>query len=283
MITDRKVRGDAKLEWLKGEQKKQLLVWLDEENRTYGEVVKLVKTEFGVTVGKSAVGSFWRRHVLPRRYQEEAEGAEGIEGLELPEGQEGKFEQATLKLARMQAWAAMSQPEPEIRKAERLLGLVWRAERMALARDKLALAQQRVVLREQAAAARAAAGGKRGMKGGAGNSEGGEQGSEGGGAKPWMTEEQLREYLKIDFSQWDPPMPIGYPPLFPGSVGVGCDKPAESLIEAGKGQETEGGNHEIHEIHENRTEGRDEGEVGGEEEAVRDEEEVVVKDRGFLF
>ncbi|MES2693552.1 MAG: hypothetical protein V4773_08770, partial [Verrucomicrobiota bacterium] len=207
MTTERKVRGDAKLEWLKVEQKKRLLVWLDEENRTYTEVVGLVRGEFGVRVGKSAVGCFWRRHVLPRRYREEALGELG---LELPEGQEGRFEEATLKLARMQAWAALSQPEPEVRKAERLLGLVWMAERMALAREKLALDKQRVALREQAAAARTervanAAGGQRGAKGAGQNAEGGEP-------KPWMTEEQLREYLKIDFSQWDPP--AANPPLF---------------------------------------------------------------------
>ncbi|MES2693651.1 MAG: hypothetical protein V4773_09270, partial [Verrucomicrobiota bacterium] len=77
MTTERKVRGDAKLEWLKAEQRKRLLGWLDEENRTYAEVVGLVRDEFGVRVGKSAVGCFWRRHVLPRRYREDAEGAEG--------------------------------------------------------------------------------------------------------------------------------------------------------------------------------------------------------------
>ncbi len=219
MITERKVRGDAKLEWLRAEQKKRLLVWLDEENRTYADVVGLVRAEFGVSVGKSAVGCFWRRHVLPRRYRDEAEGAEGIVDMELPEG---RFEEATLKLARMQAWAALSQPEPEVRKAERLLAMVWKAERMALAREKLALAQQRVAMREQAAAARAAgaesaAGRKREAKGAGQDAEGGEP-------KPWMTEEQLREYLKIDFSQWDPP--AANPPLFPGSVGIGCDAPS---------------------------------------------------------
>ncbi|MES2696227.1 MAG: hypothetical protein V4773_22335, partial [Verrucomicrobiota bacterium] len=132
--------------------------------------------------------------------------------------------EATLKLARMQAWAALSQPEPEVRRAERLLGMVWMAERMALAREKLALDKQRVALREQAAAARAervanAAGAKRGAKGAGQNAEGGEP-------KPWMTEEQLREYLKIDFGPGEY-RPTDNPPLFPGSVGVGCGKPED--------------------------------------------------------
>ncbi|MES2692685.1 MAG: hypothetical protein V4773_04375, partial [Verrucomicrobiota bacterium] len=153
---------------------------------------------------------------MPRRYREEAEGVEAIGEVELTEG---RFADATVKLARMHALAALSQPEPEVRKAERLLAIVWKAERMALEREKLALAQQRVAIREQAAAARAEK--KRETKGGARSAEGGE--GKGGGAKPWMTEEQLREYLKIDFSQWDPP--AANPPLFPGSVGVGCDKP----------------------------------------------------------
>ncbi|MES2692596.1 MAG: hypothetical protein V4773_03915 [Verrucomicrobiota bacterium] len=249
---------------MKAEQKKRLLGWLEEENRTYAEVVGLLKAEFGVSVGKSAVGGFWRRHVLPRRYRDEAEGAEGIAELELPEG---KFADATVKLARMHALAALSQPEPEVRKAERLLAIVWKAERMALERDKLALAQQRVAIREQAAAARAEKAERRARIGDP-SSKGGERGSEGSAPKPWMTEEQLREYLKIDFSKWDPP--AANPPLFPGSVGVGCDQAAMTA----EGEETtENGNHETHEIHEKQNT------VQAEVRA----EAVVVKDRGFLF
>ncbi|MES2694287.1 MAG: hypothetical protein V4773_12500 [Verrucomicrobiota bacterium] len=139
MFTERKVRADAKLERLEVEQKKRVLVWLEEENRTYVEVAGLVKTEFGVSVGKSAVGYFWQRHVLPQRYREEVEAMEGIG--ELPET---RFAEATLKLARMHAWEALSQPEPQVAKAERLLRMVWRAERMALARERLEWEKQRV-------------------------------------------------------------------------------------------------------------------------------------------
>ncbi|MES2696773.1 MAG: hypothetical protein V4773_25115, partial [Verrucomicrobiota bacterium] len=139
MISERKVRTDAKLERLKAEQKKRVLGWLEEENKTYVEVAGLVKAEFGVSVGKSAVGCFWQRHVLPRRLREEIEATEGIG--ELPEG---RFEEATLKLARMHAWEALSQPEPQVRRAERFLRMVWMAERMALARERLEWEKQRV-------------------------------------------------------------------------------------------------------------------------------------------
>ncbi len=138
MFTERKVRTDAKLERLKAEQKTRVLGWLEEENRTYVEVAGLVKAEFGVSVGKSAVGCFWQRHVLPRRYREEVEAMEEID--ELPEG---RFEKATLKLARMHAWEALSQPEPQVRRAERFLRMIWMAERMALARERLEWEKQR--------------------------------------------------------------------------------------------------------------------------------------------
>ncbi|MES2694138.1 MAG: hypothetical protein V4773_11745 [Verrucomicrobiota bacterium] len=208
MTTERKVRGDAKLEWLKVEQKKRLLMWLDEENRTYAEVVALVRDEFGVSVGKSAVGGFWRRHVLPRRYREEVEGAEGL--MELPEG---KFGEATLKLARMHALAALSQPEPEVRTAERLLAIVYRAERMALEREKLEWAQQRAAMKEQAAEAARTPDQKADTLADA-------------VVEPQRSDEDKMERKDHALQKL---FGMEVPPLFPGSAGVRRDQPGEKM------------------------------------------------------
>ncbi len=72
MKAPRKIRGDAKLERLRPEQKKQLLVWLAVEERTYADVAERVRAEFGVSVGKSALSCYWQRHVRPIREREEA-------------------------------------------------------------------------------------------------------------------------------------------------------------------------------------------------------------------
>ncbi|MES2697239.1 MAG: hypothetical protein V4773_27490 [Verrucomicrobiota bacterium] len=138
MITGRKVRTDAKLEQLTAEQKKRLLGWLEEENRTYVEVAGLVQSEFGVKVGKSAVGCFWQRHVLTRQLWEYVESAE-----EIGEMPEGNFAAAILKLIEMLAFAALSEREPDVRKAERLLRMKYTMERMALARERLEWEKQR--------------------------------------------------------------------------------------------------------------------------------------------
>lgn len=144
MTTERKVRGDAKLERLAPEQKERLLIWLDEENRTYAEVVDLVRTEFGLSVGKTAVGHYWQRHAMPRRYAATAEASAAI--AELPEA---NFSDTALKLVRMHACAALMAPEPQLATAARLLETVRAADRLALAQQRVALEERRVALKER--------------------------------------------------------------------------------------------------------------------------------------
>lgn len=150
MNTGRKVRADAKLERLSAAQKKQLLVWLDDENRSYLAVAALVQAEFGLTVGKSAVAGYWHRHVLPRRYWAEAGAAQDL--AELPEG---KFTEASLKLARMQLFSALAQPAPDVRAAARLMTMVNSAERVVLARQRQAWVERRAAAATQSSASAA--------------------------------------------------------------------------------------------------------------------------------
>lgn len=142
----RKVRGDAKLERLNAEQRERLLIWLDDENRTYLEVAALVRTEFGLGVGKSAVADYWRRHVMPQRCREQTDTAEELAALP-----EGKFVEAMMKLAKRQAWLALCQPQPDVRKAAAMMSLVHGVERADLARQRMALAERRVAVAERSA------------------------------------------------------------------------------------------------------------------------------------
>ncbi|HEY1107447.1 MAG TPA: hypothetical protein VGE76_02405 [Opitutaceae bacterium] len=73
MTLQRRPRADRKLARLSKDQRQRLLGWLDEENRTYAAVVALIRTEFGLSVGMTTVGDFWRRQMRPRR--EQAAGA----------------------------------------------------------------------------------------------------------------------------------------------------------------------------------------------------------------
>lgn len=140
----KKVRGDAKLERLTAQQHEQMLVWLDDENRTYIEVAGLVRTGFGLSVGKSAVADYWRRHVMPQRSRQQADTAAEIAAL--PDDQ---FVAAMLKLAKLHAWEAISQPTPDVRQAAAMMSLVHNVHRTDIARQRLALAERRVALAEK--------------------------------------------------------------------------------------------------------------------------------------
>ncbi len=149
-IPTRKVRGDCKLERLAPDQHDRLRVWLERENHTYVEIVQLIRTDFNLSVGKSAVAAYWRRHVLPHRYHEIADDA--VETAALPELPETRFSEASLKLVQMHAYTALASSEPDLKTAARLLETVRSADRLALARERFALEQRRAALREAPAA-----------------------------------------------------------------------------------------------------------------------------------
>lgn len=215
----RKVRGDAKLERLSADQHEQLLVWLDEENRTYLEVAALIRTEFGLSVGKSAVADYWRRHVMPQRCREQIDTA--TEFAALPEG---KFVEALVKLAKGEAWSALSQPRPDVRKATAMMSLVHGVERADIARQRMALAERRAAIAERLAVQ-----------------------SHPTRAQPLRAEaELLQEISSAPDTALHPPAPQN-PPLYPGSAAVGCDSPEVSeIISTG----SEVGTHELPAVYE---------------------------------
>lgn len=210
----RKVRGDAKLERLSVEQQEQLLVWLDDENRTYLEVVRLVQATFGLSVGKSAVADYWRRHVMPQRCREEADIAAELAALS-----EGKFVEAMLNLARRQAWSALAQPTPDVRKAAAMMSLVHRAERADLARRRMALAERRAAVTKKSAA-------------------------------PVHAEHEQSPSSDEAGTVVHPHLPQN-PPLFPGSAAVGGDAPDDESIDAPL---SDTGNRELHAVSEKEDE-----------------------------
>lgn len=149
VITRRKVRSDAKLEQLNEAQHEQMLVWLEDENHSYTEVVARVQQSFGLSVGRTAVARYYQRHVAPLHHQNEADGA--LAFADLPDG---PFDAATVKMARRLAWSAISLPTPDIDKAAAMLDIVRKAERQSIAERRLELEARRVVVREKEAAYR---------------------------------------------------------------------------------------------------------------------------------
>lgn len=142
MTPVRKIRSDAKLERLDADQRAQLRVWIDQENHSYVAVAALVRTHFGLSVGKDAVAAYWRRHVMPERRSDEARSV-----AVLAELSSGVFEAATLNHARLLAFDALVQPQPDIPKTVALMNMIDRASRLEIARQRQTLAQQRADLR----------------------------------------------------------------------------------------------------------------------------------------
>ncbi|HEY1109574.1 MAG TPA: hypothetical protein VGE76_13095 [Opitutaceae bacterium] len=140
----RRGRGDAKLEQLNEEQTQQLLTWLQDENSTYVNVAALVKEHFGVSVGKSAVGRYWRRHIFPRSFLEEA----GVKG-KLETMPMEKFEDAFAKVATLAAEKALERPHPPIQLVLSLVKIVSVTKRDGLARRKLDHKERRLEIDEE--------------------------------------------------------------------------------------------------------------------------------------
>lgn len=145
----RKIRADAKLERLSPGQRVRLRIWLEDENRTYADVVQRIRAEFGLSVGKSAVGLYYRRHVLPDQADDLAHASTVLAALSA-----GAADLATLYQAKALAWSALARPQPEVRLATKLLHGVWRVEKRELARQRLALNARRIALRSQGLATR---------------------------------------------------------------------------------------------------------------------------------
>ncbi|HEY1108489.1 MAG TPA: hypothetical protein VGE76_07655 [Opitutaceae bacterium] len=140
----RRGRGDAKLEQLNPEQTQQLLTWLEDETSTYVKVAALVKEHFGVSVGKSAVGRYWRRHIFPRSFLEEA----GVKG-KLETMPMEKFEDAFAKVATLAAEKALERPHPPIQLVLSLVKIVSVTKRDGLARRKLDHKERRLEIDEE--------------------------------------------------------------------------------------------------------------------------------------
>lgn len=139
----RKIRADARLERLSLPQRAQLRLWLEHDNLTYAAVVVRVRAEFGLTVGKSALGIYYQRHI--RAHPEDATAAAAAAFLAaLPQGE---LHPATLLRAHALAFSALCRPQPLIATACRLLDVVHRSEKQKLARQRRALAHQRAALR----------------------------------------------------------------------------------------------------------------------------------------
>lgn len=134
MDRKRKARSDAKLLSLPDETKVQIATWLTYENKSYKAVRLLVRKEFGLTTSNGALHHFFGAFAAPWKYAKAAGAADEFANL-----MEGKFDAASIKLARQLAFDALAAPTPDLRTAKTLLKIVNDSAKQAVQERRLAL------------------------------------------------------------------------------------------------------------------------------------------------
>jgi hypothetical protein len=133
-MSTRKPRGDSKLDALPPEQQERLSEWLTVENLTYAEAQARVREEMGVSTSRSALASFYGRVAAPWKYARARGVAENLAGLA-----EGKFDEASIKVAKQLAFDALSGPQPDLKAAKTLFKVVGDSAKLKLQARELEL------------------------------------------------------------------------------------------------------------------------------------------------
>ena len=156
----RKTRCDSVLDALTNEKKERLNLWLDEENRGYEEVRRLVAEEFGVATSRSALSRYFRRQCDVGRVtcdeRLDSMGAEEVEAWrQLPAETARVIEGATLARARQLAFSEITMRDPDLRRVAKWMAIANKLERGQIERERMELEERRVALKERALAAKA--------------------------------------------------------------------------------------------------------------------------------
>ncbi len=133
-MSNRKTRGDSKLDALQPAQQEQLAEWLTVENITYAEARARCADQFGVSTSLSALQAFYARFAAPWKYTRARGEAETFAQL-----MEGQFDAATIKRAKQLAFDALANPKPDLNSAQTLLKIVGESAKLSLQERKLLL------------------------------------------------------------------------------------------------------------------------------------------------
>ena len=143
----RKPRRDSLSGKLELDGRRQLEIWLRDENRTYAEVRELLKQEFGVETSEAALCRYYERWITPSLVARKV----GCVSRTWERFPSASLESAVMARARQMSYDEMMKREPDLRAVKRLMAMVDGMERRQLARERVALEQRRVKLKEEAA------------------------------------------------------------------------------------------------------------------------------------
>jgi len=138
LVLKRKVRRDSVLEGLTAEQKERLAHWLVTENRGYDDVQQRAAQELGVTTSRSALSRYYRKVLDPlnRPEAEEAHDEPDVSRIGTTPAAARALENATMTQARHLAFRALANPQPDVKAATRLIGMVERIERRRIRQER---------------------------------------------------------------------------------------------------------------------------------------------------
>jgi hypothetical protein len=144
-----KPRSDSKLAALNPQQRAQLRTWLVEENKSYEDVQKLLRDDFNVRVGLSAISRFYATDCFALRSSEAKEFAEQV-AAELASSGES-FDAATMALVKQKAFERAYAKNGNLKELTALAKIIGDSAKRDLKKFDQRLAERRVILLEKKA------------------------------------------------------------------------------------------------------------------------------------
>ncbi len=155
-----KPRSDSKLASLNPQQKTQLRTWLIEENKSYEEVRELLRQDFNVRVGVTAVQRFYASDCFALRSSEAKDFAEQVVGELKTSGE--SFDTATLALVKQKAFERIYAKDGNLDELALLAKILGDSAKLELKKKDQQLTERRIAILEakakQADAAKTIAG-----------------------------------------------------------------------------------------------------------------------------
>lgn len=145
-----KPRSDSKLASLSPEIKAQLRTWLVDENKSYTDVQALLRDDFNVRIGITAIQRFYAKDCFSLRSTEAREFAEQV-AAELANGGES-FDAATLALVKQKAFERAYARDGNIEELATLAKIIGDSAKVELKKRDQQLAERRIAILEKKAA-----------------------------------------------------------------------------------------------------------------------------------
>lgn len=137
-MSQRKPRGDSKLDALTPEQQEQLCTWLTVDNLTYAAARKALQARFGVATTPSALCSYFGKVALPWKYAQDHAAAKELAAM-----QKGDFQPATLKRIEQLAFQLATSNRVDVKTLKSFVKMLTDSEKVALQKQNLALALEK--------------------------------------------------------------------------------------------------------------------------------------------